>query len=252
MNYRKLLLSLLLLGLSCGLTAVEKKSIILIPGLDSHGHGEHEFRAGCYLLAKRLNESGLPLNVRVIEEFKWPSADRMFEKADAIVVYSDGKHKHRLADDNYGRFKYFRDLAKKGKSIAFMHYACHVEKENSHYLFDMIGGCYLTGHSTNPHWLAESILNKKHPITQGVKPFKVTDEWYFNIKFTDKKGITSVLEAIPDDETRLGKTSHPKGPDKHIVEASGQKETLLWAYERQDGGRGFGFTGGHFHNNWAE
>jgi hypothetical protein len=25
---------------------------------------------------------------------------------------------------------------------------------------------------------------------------------------------------------------------------------MMWAVERPDGGRGFGFTGGHFHLNW--
>ena len=25
---------------------------------------------------------------------------------------------------------------------------------------------------------------------------------------------------------------------------------MLWTLERPDGGRGFGFTGGHFHRNW--
>ena len=27
---------------------------------------------------------------------------------------------------------------------------------------------------------------------------------------------------------------------------------LAWAVERPDGGRGFGFTGGHFHINWGD
>ena len=26
---------------------------------------------------------------------------------------------------------------------------------------------------------------------------------------------------------------------------------MMWAVERPDGGRGFGFTGGHFHDNWS-
>jgi len=26
---------------------------------------------------------------------------------------------------------------------------------------------------------------------------------------------------------------------------------MMWAVERPDGGRGFGFTGGHFHENWS-
>ena len=27
---------------------------------------------------------------------------------------------------------------------------------------------------------------------------------------------------------------------------------MMWAVERKDGGRGFGFTGGHFHDNWGD
>ena len=26
---------------------------------------------------------------------------------------------------------------------------------------------------------------------------------------------------------------------------------MSWVVERKDGGRGFGFTGGHFHENWG-
>jgi hypothetical protein len=26
---------------------------------------------------------------------------------------------------------------------------------------------------------------------------------------------------------------------------------MMWSVERPDGGRGFGFTGGHFHDNWG-
>ena len=31
----------------------------------------------------------------------------------------------------------------------------------------------------------------------------------------------------------------------------GREEVVAWAFERPDGGRGFGFTGAHFHKNWA-
>ena len=30
-----------------------------------------------------------------------------------------------------------------------------------------------------------------------------------------------------------------------------EPQHVAWAFERSDGGRGFGFTGAHFHNNWA-
>ena len=37
-----------------------------------------------------------------------------------------------------------------------------------------------------------------------------------------------------------------------ILAASGQAETMMWAYERADGGRSVGFTGGHTHTNWGD
>ena len=43
--------------------------------------------------------------------------------------------------------------------------------------------------------------------------------------------------------------SRKRRPYDHIVPASGRMEAMIWAVERQDGGRGFGFTGGHFHDN---
>ncbi|MEX1122746.1 MAG: hypothetical protein WED82_11460, partial [Balneolales bacterium] len=31
----------------------------------------------------------------------------------------------------------------------------------------------------------------------------------------------------------------------------GESEVMSWAVDRKDGGRGFGFTGGHYHKNWG-
>jgi hypothetical protein len=65
------------------------------------------------------------------------------------------------------------------------------------------------------------------------------------------QGVKPILVARPSDETRQGKSASPRGPYPHIVAASGREEVLMWAVERPDGGRGFGFTGGHVHNNWG-
>jgi len=32
----------------------------------------------------------------------------------------------------------------------------------------------------------------------------------------------------------------------------GVPQVTAWAYNRPEGGRGFGFTGGHFHQNWQD
>jgi hypothetical protein len=115
-----------------------------------------------------------------------------------------------------------------------------------------MGGYYESGFSTNPHWTAEIKSLPDHPITRGVKPFSIRDEWYYNIRFRpEMTGVTPILVASPDDKTREGASASPRGPYRHIVEAKGRPEVLAYAVERPDGGRGFGFTGGHTHKNWG-
>jgi hypothetical protein len=63
--------------------------------------------------------------------------------------------------------------------------------------------------------------------------------------------FTPILVAKPSDQVRGGPYVYPKGPYPHIQAASGRPEAMMWTVERPDGGRGFGFTGGHFHDNWA-
>ena len=102
-------------------------------------------------------------------------------------------------------------------------------------------------------WSPEFKEFPKHPIANGVKPFTIRDEWYFNMRFRDDmKGVTPILSAKPSDAVRDGPYVYPKGPYKHIQEAKGRPETMMWAAERADGGRGVGFTGGHFHRNWQD
>jgi type 1 glutamine amidotransferase len=135
-----------------------------------------------------------------------------------------------------------------------LHYAVEVPagKPGDSFL-EWLGGYYEAGYSTNPHWTAEVKALPDHPITRGVGPFAVLDEWYYNMRFRpEMKGVTPILVARPDDEARSGKTSAPRGAYPHIVAASGREEVLAWAVERPDGGRGFGFTGGHTHANWGD
>ena len=77
------------------LNAAKKKKIVFVAGTDSHGRGEHEFRAGCNLLAKLLNESRNDINT-VVTEDGWPSDLSIFDGADAIVMYSDGGQGHMV------------------------------------------------------------------------------------------------------------------------------------------------------------
>ncbi|HEV7225050.1 MAG TPA: hypothetical protein VGN42_20260, partial [Pirellulales bacterium] len=48
--------------------------------------------------------------------------------------------------------------------------------------------------------------------------------------------------ATPPDESRRTEAANL---------FKGRPEIVAWTTERPDGGRGFGFTGGHFHRNWG-
>ena len=93
MNMKKLLLMALLF--STALLAADKK-IVLVAGKDSHRNGDHEFLAGCHLLANILNKSGQSVKVTVVEERNWPKSNQVFDEADAIIIYSDGHKAHPL------------------------------------------------------------------------------------------------------------------------------------------------------------
>jgi type 1 glutamine amidotransferase len=181
----------------------------------------------------------------------WPSDPRAFDGASAIFLFMDGGGGHPAIKED--RLKLLGELMEKGVGLGCAHYAVEVPKEKGgSELLGWIGGYYETGYSTNPHWVADIKELPNHPITRGVKPFAVRDEWYFNMRFRPgMKGVTPILVAKPSDETRQGKSSSPRGPYPHIVAASGRDEILMWAVEQPDAGRGFGFTGGHTHKNWG-
>jgi type 1 glutamine amidotransferase len=227
-----------------------RKKIVMISGKPSHGPGEHEYNAGCALLKRCLDASGLPV-LTALYRGGWPADPTAFDNADAILLYMNGGPKHPIMGRQ--RLAEIGALMKEGVGLVCAHFAVEVPAEKGGPAFeDWIGGYYENGYSTNPHWTAKAELDPAHPITRGVKPFELHDEWYFNMRFRpNHEGVVSILRATPSARTRLGETSFPKGPYPHIVADTGQSETLMWAIERKDGGRGVGFTGGHFHRNWG-
>lgn len=64
-------------------------------------------------------------------------------------------------------------------------------------------------------------------MATGVDAFTVNDEWYYNMRWLD--GTTPDTQAHP-----------------------GRSEITAWTFDRADGGRGFGFTGGHWYGNWID
>src|SRR5207248_1250551 len=118
-----------------------------------------------------------------------------------------------------------------------------------------MGGYFETYWSVNPHWNAEIKSLPEHPVTRGVGPFTINDEWYYHMRFVDgMAGVTPILSAVPPASSLHGKTASERGSNPVVAaEVAAQKpQHLAWAYERpNNGGRGFGFTGLHVHANLA-
>lgn len=247
---------------AASLLGAEPKKLMLIAGKPSHPPRMHEFNAGVQLLAKCLKESAPQVGV-TISLNGWPADEKVLDGADAIVFYMDGREKHEAVQEQGRRLKKLQSLVDRGVGIGCMHYAVEVAPDAAGAEFKRwIGGHYEHMHSVNPLWEPAFANFPEHPITRGVKPFQIKDEWYFNMRFVDgftadkpaeKDGLkfTPILVATPSDVVRDGPYVYPKGPYPHIQAAKGRVETMLWAVERPDGGRGFGFTGGHFHDNWS-
>ncbi len=242
-------------------TADGKQKLVLIAGKPSHPPRMHEFNAGVQLLAKNL-AAVQNLHVETVLN-GWPADESVFNDMDAVVFYMDGGPNHEVVQDGGKRLAKVDEWTKKGIGTGFMHYGVEVVADQAGDQFKRwIGGHYENMYSCNPIWEPSFEKFPEHPITRGVKPFQIKDEWYFNMRFADafsaegakeSNGVkfTPILVAKPSDQVRNGPYVHPKGPYPHIQEASGRQEAMMWAVERPDGGRGFGFTGGHFHDNWG-
>jgi len=228
------------------------RKLLMIAGTPSHGPGDHEFNAGTTLLHQCLRRANVPGLTATLHLNGWPKDESLFDGVDAIFLFSDGGGGHPFIQGE--RAKKIDALMKKGVGLMCAHFAVEVPKNKGSAEFkEWIGGHYEHEYSVNPMWVPKFEKFPEHPITRGVKPFGVRDEWYFNMRWRDdEKGIVPILSATPSDAVRDGPYVYPRGPYKHIQEAKGRAETMMWALERADGGRGVGFTGGHFHANFAD
>ncbi|MDF7798942.1 ankyrin repeat domain-containing protein [Pontiellaceae bacterium B1224] len=196
------------------------KQILIVAGKASHGSGEHEYPAGADILARMLNESGLNLKATV-HTHSWPKEEQLLDIA-SLVVYCDGNKDHLMLGHEVSLLK----LSNRGVGIVFLHYALDgTEGLLDETILKIVGGQYDSESSENPLWTLKNPVVVKHAVTQGVKPFELKEEYYYNLRFNE---VIPVLLAVPPEED--------------------QAHTLAWVY----GENVFGFTGGHYLSSWVQ
>ncbi|MBC8001102.1 MAG: ThuA domain-containing protein [Opitutaceae bacterium] len=211
--------------------------IILLAGEPSGKPGQHEYFADCALMSDWLKQTpGVwPVLVRT-----WPTNEAIFDGAKSIVVLTDGGAKHPLIEE--ARREKLGQLADRGIGFAAFHQAVDLPKEHADGAKAAIGGVWLADIGCRGHWDMDLKPVGEHPVLRGVKPFTAKgDGWLYNLHFDLGPKFTPLLVGpVPDKSRTTADARKFKGRD----------ETIAWAYEREDGGRAFCFTGIDLHKNW--
>ncbi|HYV39463.1 MAG TPA: ThuA domain-containing protein [Gemmataceae bacterium] len=220
--------------------------IVFVADTAPHGaKGNHEFLGAAMYFAQIINAQYPNAYCAVHTKKGWP---KDLKHADTIIVL--------LNDGGSAVNDAVKEAMSRGAGFMAIHYAVEVNKGVQGDAFKKwIGGYFEQQWSVNPVWQGEFKEIPKHETTRGVKPFAIKDEWYYHMRFNDKmEGVTPILTALPPISTLKkdsDKKSYPRegNPAVNQEVKAGVKQVVAWAYDRPDGGRGFGFTGLHYHSN---
>jgi type 1 glutamine amidotransferase len=233
------------LVLQASLAADKPKKIVLLAGpITGHPKEAHEYEKNVILLKHLLETSpNLQGKIRVEAHFKgWPADAATLSDADTIFLTSDGSDRRETDHPLYvgDRLKILDRHMRRGCGLVMFHWSTFNPVRAHDQITEWAGGYfdYETGpgprkwYSAIQTWQARSTLGApNHPIAHGVTPFSTQEEYYYRIRFRENDPrLKPIILTRPPNETN--------------------DFAVGWAVERADGGRGFGFTGGHFYQNW--
>jgi hypothetical protein len=206
-----------------------KKILLLGQKPDGHPPQSHEYMAGMKLVAKLL-EQYPALEVQIVQaDAPWTEGPELLGRVDGAVLYLSEGARWLAADP--ARQQAFEKLAARGGGLVALHWAMGSKiAEPVPAYVKLFGACHGgPDRKTKDTDVVVTVLDKAHPIAQGLSDFRVPDEWYFRLK------------QVP--------------PPEHVAplmqaNLEGKNEMVAWAYSRPDGGRSCGFTGLHYHETW--
>ncbi|PWT90746.1 MAG: hypothetical protein C5B56_04950 [Proteobacteria bacterium] len=207
--------------------AAEKKIKVLLIGKDrDHPFTTHEYMADCRLLARCLEQTP---GVEAVVSNGWPSDPAVLGGVKAIVLHTQkggnvllGSPARRQAEA----------LLEQGAGLTAIHWSTGADTgEVGERWLRTLGGWFNPDFSKIPVRTATvHQADRNHPICRGWKDYDLREEYYIQLRFQpeSKPIMTALVEGAV----------YPIG----------------WVYERSgsNGGRSFGFVGGHFHANFGE
>lgn len=222
-------LSACLFAAAAGAADPPKKLLLVSSPPDAHAPTTHEYTPGLDILAKLLKPVPGVEVTHSRAEGPWKDGPELLDRADGVVVYlTEGA---KWLSDDPKRVAAFRRLAARKGAFAVVHWGMGTREAGPIAAFvDLFGGCH--GGPDRKHKVVDNVPvavpDPRHPAASGVKDFTVREEFYYKLKFPTAGRHVPVVRATID----------------------GGPETVCWAWDRPDGGRSFGFSGLHFHENW--
>ena len=214
--------------------------IVLIAGSPSSKPLGHEYFAGSALFMDWLKQT--PGVFPVMARDGWPKDERIFENAKAVVFYMDGGDKIPFLDPK--RWQIVQKLANGKTGLVFLHQMVDFPDDREDAAMQWLGGDWKSDIGGRGHWESSFTKFPDHPVARGLKPFKISDGWLYNLHFVPgRKNITPILVTVPPDSTRT---------KPELKKNLGREELIAWTFERANGGRSFAFTAADWHPNWEE
>jgi hypothetical protein len=231
----------------------QTKKILFLAGPRDHGApGRHEYERDLKTLAQSFERAGnlsgittqlivgkLPRDLAALDGVAAividSSSDRAENEIHPLFPPNPSTNGRGYDTETTAFLKALDDRIRAGKiGIVILHYATWVENWRAReYYMNWTGGLWVQIASKNPQddW-AMTLENKRHPILRGVKPWEYRDEIFCRFLLPNDKRRTDLILASPNaDKGGIG------------------PQIASWAYQRDDGGRGFVFGGLDFRDN---
>lgn len=217
------------------------KRVLILAGRKSHGpagNGVHDYPAQARLLQDCLQRGPLAAELRVVraEDDAWP-ADEV-AAADCLAVISDG----RDGDKPYAeachlagpeRIAQVEAAMARGAGLAVVHFSTFAPEALLPRVLAWQGAAFHWEQGGKRDWFSRitwanglpDLLAPGHPALRGVAMGGLREEYYHRLAFHPDALPLVAVRALP-------------GADR-------REQSVAWAIERPDGGRGFGTTMAH-------
>jgi type 1 glutamine amidotransferase len=223
----RLLLVLMVVLPAAGEAASPRRILLIGAPNDTHPRATHEYMAAMRLLDQELR-SGQDIEPVITQaDSAWPDGPVLLDRADVAVIFLTEGARWLVADP--ARRAAFERLAERGGGLVCLHWGMGTKPvEPIEPFVNLFGACHGSPDRKYRVLTTRVRFASDHPLSQGLAPVEVEDEFYYRLKTTRLGQVTPVAWARIDDAD----------------------EMVAWAWERPAGGRSFGFSGLHYHRNW--